>query len=179
MLPDVDINSVIESDGNLKDEIDRTRTINAIENWNELTYHDACVHHHMLNSFNNDDVGREWCMSHVKNSVTLDLLSQINLKYDKLDVRYQGCVTFTWLLMQEVFGSARESTESLQLFLKLVKKKGLGHYLGEDVNQMADEIKAVASKLEADNELRSETSKDVVTALPFCSVDKFKKIFDD
>ena len=103
----VDINEQIASGNNLKDSFDRSHTVHAIKDWNDLTITDVCAHQLMLNRYNDDKVGREWCMAHIKNSITIDLLAQLNLKYDELDERYQGCVTFAWLLMEEVFGSTR------------------------------------------------------------------------
>ena len=174
----LDINEQIASGINLKDSFDRSHTVHAIKDWNDLTITDVCAHQLMLNRYNDDKVGREWCMAHIKNSITIDLLAQLNLKYDELDERYQGCVTFAWLLMEEVFGSTRETTESLQTFLKIIKRKGLGHYPGENMNQMATEVKAVVSSLHAIGELRRETTKDIATGMTITSVDPFKRVFE-
>ena len=72
-----------------------------------------------------------------------------------------------------------ETTESLQTFLKIIKKKGLGHYPGENVNQMATEVKTAVSSLYAIGELRRETTKDVATGLTITSVDPFKRVFEE
>ena len=176
----VDINEQIASGNNLKDAFDRSHTVHDIKDWNDLTITDVCAHQLMLNRYNDDTVGREWCMAHIKNSVTIDLLAQLNLKYDELDERYQGCVTFAWLLMKKyLVVRVSETTESLQTFLKIIKKKGLGHYPGENVNQMATEVKTAVSSLYAIGELRRETTKDVATGLTITSVDPFKRVFEE
>ena len=175
----VDLSQLIATKQDLRQAFDTSTHFHGITQWEELSLEIVCHHQLLLNYHNSDTSGREWCLSFLKDSVTIDLLTQINLKYDELDPRYRGCVTFAWLLMQEIFGTTRETLESMQTFFKIIKKKGMGHYSGESVFNATTDLKNMATHLHSAGELRRETTRDVLVALTTCTVEDFKKLFED
>jgi len=178
---DINIDEYVDPEKSMKSVFDRSvAPTHAVEQWSELTLNEVCIHQLALNKHNKSDkVGESWSLQFIKASTTLDLQAQVEREYDKLHPLYRGPVTYMWLVMKEVFGSTRETTKSLQKYLELCEQRGLGLKVGENVNQYATEAKAVVEKLAADGELRSESTRGIVTGLCICSNPQFKKLMDN
>ena len=66
-------------------------------------------------------------------SSTESLRAVVKTKYYKLPTSQQGGFTYLYLTLCEMFKMTREVKESMLVFLKLFKAKGLARYTGENV----------------------------------------------
>lgn len=180
IYPQVDLNvdpdEYVLSGGDFQDLFDTSVTINMLKEYTEATYVDALMHQINLNRFSSDVTSLEWALAFLKNSVTDDLHSQVAMEYNDLPDVQQGPVMYLYLVLQEVFGSCRESVDSLQKFLKHVKAKGVPAWKGENVYVFSLVVKAAVSKLEHEGQLHADALTDVMEGLCRCTVPEFKEV---
>ena len=172
----VDPDEYVLSGGDFQDLFDTSVTINMLKEYTEATYVDALMHQINLNRFSSDETSLEWALAFLKNSVTDDLHSQVAIEYNDLPDVQQGPVMYLYLVLQEVFGSCRESVDSLQKFLKHVKSKGVPAWKGENVYVFSQVVKGAVSKLEHEGQLHADALTDVMEGLCRCTVPEFKEV---
>ena len=108
---------------------------NIFKTWDMLSFGEAYAWQESINRTFSDSnrTASLWLRIFVYGSSTESLRAAVKNKYSKLPPSQQGGFTYLYLTLCKMFKMTREAKESMLVFLKLFKVKGLARYTGENV----------------------------------------------
>ncbi|MCP2504621.1 MAG: hypothetical protein NLN65_04940, partial [Candidatus Poseidoniaceae archaeon] len=122
-------------------------------------------------------IASQWLKIFVYRSSTESLKAAVKNKYSKLPPSQQGGFTYLYLTLCEMFKMTREVKESMLVFLKLFKAKGLARYTGENVLVASTELTGICRRLSTADALTEEHVHGVLTGLGICGNNMFREMF--
>ena len=99
-------------------------------------------------------------------------------KYEDIEERARGGVTYTYLILCEMFKMSREVKASMIAFIEFFKRRDIANYPGENVLVASNELLGVCKSLDVAGALTDEHVIDVLTGLSIVNNLRFKKMFE-
>ena len=157
-----------------------TSKINIFDDWERCDLDQVVAWQYSINKrFSAEDrIASGWLKEFMHASCTDALRNAVATKYEDIEERARGGVTYTYLILCEMFKMSREVKASMIAFIEFFKRRGIANYPGENVLVASNELLGVCKSLDVVDALTDEHVIDILTGLSIVNNLRFKKMFE-